>query len=145
MRLRYRNKITLDRTQLETFKILTDLSDEYETAWITKNSNTPIGDWWQKQHQSDLRIWQKETIRDLKNYLFEDLTPLMVYKRGHGYSQPHDIALAYSEQDKVWVFMTERNTWITQNGYANFTLNVEDAMGPVTDRATRDELWQLIE
>ena len=145
MRLRYRNKITLDKTKLGTFKITTDLADEYETAWTNTRSATPWGEWKEKQHLSDLRQTQLDWFRTLATTLFNDLKPLMVYKRNNGFSQPHDIAVAYSDQDSVWVFMTESHTWITQSAYANFTLNVAEAFGPITNKDTVEELWKLIE
>jgi hypothetical protein len=138
--INYKKKITLQK-QNDAWYIDTDRGDRYETFPID-NTHTPWTKWWEMQNQSDLRIWQKEILRDFGSK-WPDLTPFMVYKRNAGYSQPHDIALAYSQSNKVWILSTERDFWFVRSDYGQVDFQIDDSMGSVLEQTARLEMGRL--
>jgi hypothetical protein len=138
--INYRKKITLQRSK-DLWYIETDRADRYETFAID-NTATPWSKWWEMQHQSDLRLWQKDILRNFGTK-WPDLTPYMVYKRNAGHSQPHDVVLAHSEQNKVWILITERDFWFVPSDYGQVEFPVEDSMGSVLEKERRMEMFYL--
>jgi hypothetical protein len=138
--INYKKKITLNKHN-DLWYIQTDKNDRYET-FVIDNINTPWTKWWEMQNQSDLRLWQKEILRDIASKL-SDLKPFIVYKKSAGYSQPHDIALAYSESLQIWILITERDFWFIQNDYGQVNFDVEDSMGSILDKNSRLEIGLL--
>jgi hypothetical protein len=94
------------------------------------------------QNQSDLRLWQKDIIRDFGSK-WTDLNPYMVYKRNAGYSQPHDITLARSENNKVWILCTERDFWFMPSDYGQVDFHIDNSMGSVLEKESRLEMGKL--
>lgn len=138
--INYKKKITLQKKN-DAWYVDTDRGDRYETFPID-NTHTPWTKWWEMQNQSDLRLWQKEIIRDFGSK-WPDLNPYMVYKRNAGYSQPHDIALARSESNKVWILSTERDFWFIVSDYGQVDFHIEQSMGSVLEKDSRLEMGKL--
>lgn len=138
--IRYKNKISLIKNRADEWVIESDKGSKYLTNQIT-NTNTPITDWWEKQHPSELRHWQKDSI--IKNLFdaFGQLNLFTVYKAGAGYSQPHDVVMA--RHNDIWIFATEQDTWIVRDSSSQVWLNKEDSLGSVLDRTTREELNKI--
>lgn len=139
--INYKKKITLQKKQDDTWYIETDKGDRYETFAID-NTVTPWTKWWEMQNQSDLRLWQKDILRDFGSK-WPDLTPFMVYKRNAGHSQPHDICLARSERNKIWILITERDFWFVQSDYGQVEFPVTESMGSVLNQEHRLEMGNL--
>lgn len=138
--INYRKKITLQKNG-DAWYINTDKGDRYETFPVT-NTSTPWTKWWEMQNQSDLRLWQKDIIRDFGSKI-TDLTPFVVYKRNTGYSQPHDITLARSESLKIWILATEQDFWFAVSDYGQVDFVIDESMGSVLDKNSRLEMGLL--
>jgi len=138
--IRYKNKISIIKTRAEEWVIESDKGSKYLTHLIT-NTSTPITDWWEKQHQSELRTWQKDAL--IKNLFdaFGELDLFTVYKSGAGFSQPHDMVLARYKD--IWIFSTEQDTWIVKDNNSQVWLKVEDSLGSISDRNTREEIYKI--
>ena len=61
--IRYNKTIEL-QTKNNTQTLVTDRMERWELSQV-KGSNTPWTDWWQRQHPSELRIWQKDSFLKL--------------------------------------------------------------------------------
>lgn len=138
--INYRKKITLQK-QNDTWHIDSDKGDRYECFGID-NTKTPWTKWWDMQNQSELRLWQKDIIRDFGSK-WNDIVPFMVYKRNAGHSQPHDIVLAHSEINKVWILCTERDFWFVQSEYGQVDFHTDNSMGSVLEKQARLEMGLL--
>lgn len=138
--IKYKNKITLQRSK-DAWYIDTDRGDRYET-FALENTTTPWTKWWEMQNQSDLRLWQKDIVRNFGSK-WPDLTPYMVYKRNAGHSQPHDICLARSERNKIWILATERDFWFVHSDYGQVDFVIGESMGSVLDKNSRLEMCLL--
>lgn len=141
--IKYRKNITLERKPDGTYRLKSDQGSVYE-AFAIDNTLTPWSSWWNMQNQSDLRLWQKDILRDFGTH-WPDLTPYIVYKRNAGHSQPHDMALARSEEYKVWILSTEKDFWIVPTAYDNFDFNIDDSVGSILDRICRQEIYKIVD
>lgn len=138
--INYRKKITLQSSN-GAWYIQTDKGDRYE-CFAIDNTSTPWTKWWEMQHQSDLRLWQKDIVRDFGSK-WPDILPYMVYKRNAGHSQPHDVLLARSEINKVWILCTERDFWFVASDYGQVDFAIEVSMGSVLEKDCRLEMGLL--
>lgn len=138
--INYKKQISLQK-QNDNWYIDTDRGDRYECFSID-NTKTPWTKWWEMQHQSELRLWQKDIIRDIGTK-WPDLVPYMVYKRNAGHSQPHDIVLAHSDANKVWVLSTERDFWFVASDYGQIDFHIDRSMGSVLEKNSRLEMGLL--
>jgi hypothetical protein len=138
--INYKRKIELQK-QNDAWYIQSDKGDRYE-CFAIDNTRTPWTKWWEMQHQSDLRLWQKEIIRDFGSK-WADIVPYIVYKRNAGYSQPHDICLAHSEINKVWILSTERDFWFVQSNYGQIEFHIDNSMGSILEQPSRLEMGKL--
>jgi hypothetical protein len=141
--IKYKKTITIAKHHNDNWYIDTDKSDRYE-CFAIDNTTTPWTKWWEMQNQSDLRVWQKDIIREFATHI-SDMMPFMVYKRNAGHSQPHDIMLAHSEERKLWILSTETDFWITETNYGSFELNKQDSLGSVLDKSHRFEIYEVID
>lgn len=139
--INYKKKITLQKRSDGTCYLESDRGDRYETFAID-NTKTPWTKWWELQNQSDLRLWQKDIARDFGSK-WPDLCPFVVYKRNAGHSQPHDICLAHSQKNKIWILMTERDFWFVNSDYGQIDFLVSDSMGSVLDSDNRLQMGLL--
>ena len=136
----YRKKVMLQKSN-DVWYINTDKGDRYE-CFAIDNTATPWTAWWSMQHQSELRLWQKDIVRDFGSK-WPDLSPYMVYKRNAGHSQPHDIVLAHSEINKVWILCTEQDFWFVQSDYGQVDFHTDVSMGSVLEKDCRLEMGLL--
>lgn len=142
--IRYNKRIFVKETT-GGFRLETDRGDHYEVNAIkVGTTTTPITDWWEKQGQTQLRRDQLDCI--VKEY-WRQYTPLdlfVVYKKGQGYSQPHDIMLAYDPTKQLWILSTDKHTWFVQ-GQREVVFNVDDALGPISNLDSRFEIYEVID
>lgn len=139
--IKYRKKITLQNVNDNVWYINSDRGDRYE-AFAIDNTATPWTQWWGMQHQSPLREWQKDILRDFGSK-WPDLTPYVVYKKNAGHSQPHDICLARSQTNKIWILITERDFWFICSDYGQVEFHIDLSMGSVLEQAHRLEMGRL--
>jgi hypothetical protein len=139
--IKYKKTLTLSLVNDNVWYIRSDKNDRYE-CFAIDNTQTPWTRWWEMQNQSDLRLWQKDILRDFGSK-WSDLTPYLVYKKNSGHSQPHDISLARSSANKIWILMTERDFWFEYSDYGQVDFHVNDSMGSVLDQSRRFEIGRL--
>lgn len=139
--IKYKKKITLQNVRDNAWFLDTDRGDRYETFAID-NTKTPWTQWWSMQDQSDLRLWQKDILRDFGTK-WRDLTPYVVYKKNSGYNQPHDISLARSEKNLVWILITRDDFWFVSSNYGQVDFDSDDSMGSLLDKQSRAEISKL--
>lgn len=138
--INYKKKITLQK-QNDAWYIDTDKGDRYE-CFAIDNTKTPWTKWWEMQNQSELRLWQKDILRDFGSK-WPDLTPFMIYKRNAGHNQPHDICLARSDYNKIWILITERDFWFVNSDYGQIDFHIDQSMGSVLEQDHRIEMGNL--
>lgn len=145
MKIRYNKKIRLVRRTMDEWYLESDTMDRYEITRFTTEKSIPIGEWWSKNHNSDLRDWQKEMlIKDAYRAL--DITPelFLLYKKGQGFNQPHDLVLVKFAD--TWILSTTDHIWISQLTDSNHTFHTDDAViGSIMIRENRDLLWESFE
>lgn len=150
----YTKTITIRRQPTGNYAIRGDKSSQsYKTTPMV--GAEVVGKWWEYQHQSDLRLWQKDLIIKLLPSAFKDLdynwqlTPYLVYAEGAGYSQPHDVAFATltnnNESHNVYLLGTQEHTWIhlEKREVEKFTLDASDAFACVATAQGQDQLWNM--
>jgi hypothetical protein len=142
--IRYRKQIELKENRHAQWILDSDRGDQYETQFIGKTPH-PMTDWWSKQHQSELRAWQKDAVLGEFWRQHGELDLYLIYKRGQGYSQPHDMTLAYSPQCSLWLFSTEQHTWILPRTHSHTNFTVDLALGSVLDPQARQDIYQIID
>lgn len=155
--IRYQKKIHIQRTATGAYTITGDrMAVKYKTTPIVAlNDKEPIRAWWERQHHSDLREWQKDMlIRHIPTAFKHidwqwQLTPYIVYLDGNGYNQPHDIVFARlehpEETNTVYLLGTGEHTWIHHESKSidSFMLHTEDAMRSVGTAQGRQSVWQV--
>lgn len=139
--IRYRKNIELQKTNQGNWYLQSDRGDRYE-CFAIDNTTTPWTTWWDMQNQSDLRLWQKDILRDFASK-WSDIAPYVVYKKNQGHSQPHDLALARSERHKIWILITERDFWFVASDYGQVVFTVSDSMGSVLEATARQQMGIL--
>lgn len=141
MKINYQKKISI-KLQADDILIESDVKDRFY-CFKVQDESTPWSRWWEMNSHSDLRLWQKDIMRDFATR-WQDLTPYVVFKKNHGYNQPHDVAVSYSESKKIWIVITERDFWI-KPGNMPITIDKNDSMGSILDPAVRKEIYQVID
>ena len=152
--IRYRYQIQIRRTMSGAYTITGDkMAVSYKTSAI--NGYEQIGVWWQRQHHSTLREYQKDLlVRHIPSAFKDidwrwDLTPYVVYADGAGYNQPHDIAFATlehpEENKRIYILGTAEHTWIQHESKNkdSFHLHTVDAFDSVATKQGRESVWQL--
>jgi hypothetical protein len=137
----YGKKIILRENRTGDWMLESDKGFKYLTSPIV-NTRTPITDWWEKNVHNDLREWQKDAIvKTLGDSFDATIIPYLVYRKGHGYSQSHDITLV--RFDTTWVLSTQKDLWITNSNYGEIIFDIEDSLGSVLDRNVRDVVYKI--
>lgn len=149
--IRYKDTITITRTHTGAWTIK-GTSQIYKTSAV--QGHEPITRWWDNQHKSTLREYQKDLLIKLIPSAFKSLDyqyrlqPYTVYAEGGGYSQPHDVAFATLENHdtRITLLGTAQHTWIDAGALRNrdkITLHTEDAFDAVDTPQGQDQVWQL--
>lgn len=140
----YSKKIVLRENRTGDWYLESDKGAKYLTTAII-NTRTPITDWWEKNDHSDLRQWQMDAIIKTLGDSFTangiSIVPYLVYRKGHGYSQPHDITLV--RFGKTWILSTERDLWIDDSGYGEIIFNVDESLGSILNRNVREVVYKV--
>lgn len=153
--IRYKNSITFRRNASGMLTITGDkMAVSYKTRAI--NGYEYVRQWWEMQHQSSLRSYQKDLLVKLLPSAFKDLdwryehAPYVIYADGAGYNQPHDMTLVTLKHPEnpqtIYVFGTAEHTWVHSQPTTSdkFTIHVEDALGGSVDTKNgQDCIWDL--
>jgi hypothetical protein len=142
--IRYNKRIFIKQTRAGEWQLETDRGERYLTNHITNNS-APVTYWWEQQHQSDQRKWQKDVVIGEIWRQHGELELFTVYKQGAGFSQPHDIVIAYSKSKKLWLLSTNQHTWIMPSEFTDCEFHIDMAMGPVHETDPRQEIYAVID
>jgi hypothetical protein len=120
--------------------------------WLTsavKNSTTPWTTWWERQNENEWRRDQTDYfLKTFANtylrlsYLNEP-TLYVIYQKGGGYNQQHDMALMHIKNANVWFFSTHDHTWIYPSSYDSFVLDADKALGSIKERSVRQQIYDI--
>jgi hypothetical protein len=128
--------------------IKTDRGQQWLTSAI-KNTATPWTDWWSRQDGSEWRRDQMDyflktfaNTYQRQSYLNEP-TLYVIYQKGGGYSQAHDMALMHIPRVNTWFFSTTDHTWIHRSSHSNFTLNIQQALGSLQHLSVRQQIYEI--
>lgn len=114
----------------------TDSHDKYYSLTVDN-----INRWWDMNAQTELRDWQKDIVIKMGVDAMGDWRSYILYKKGEGYNQPHDMCLIYFSHSNLFVFSTRRDFWIWERQKGKMTmLNVDDSLGSILDPTVRTEL-----
>lgn len=142
MKIKYNKRIILERKRNGDIVLDTDRGDLYQTFQYNKTKN-PVSDWWQDQSQSELRNWQKDLVVGYAGDALGELTLFVINKRGHGYSQDHDICLAHSQKHNLWILSTENDYWITKSDMGQIIFEVDKSLGSVLEKECRFQIGDI--
>lgn len=144
--IRYNKTIELNCSRNDEYNLRTDMGQTWKTTPVKEHNCFTE---WLQAHHTMLREHQRDMLQ-LIHQAYNSVTDLnsmelyWVYQQGKGYSnQSTDIAFATIPSENVYVLMTPANTWIQSSKYQNLVFTVADASGPVTERETRDEIWNF--
>lgn len=136
----YNKKIGIKQLRSGVWVIESDRGQRYETMML-ENSSTPITKWWDMNHHSDLREWQKDIL--VKGFwdALGTLDLFVIFKKGAGYNQPHDMCLARFKD--IWIFSTTDDTWIVKNPDSEFWLEKSTSLGSILDPEVRGTIYAI--
>ena len=140
--IRFKKQITIKENLAGDWQLKTDFGQTWELNPI-EDIMTPITKWWEKQHHSELRQWQKDALLKLFADALGAPIPFVIYQRGKGYSQPHDLFVA--RFNNLWIVSTQEDLWIKESKHSNFTLDKEDTLGSILNKSVRDDLYQAVD
>lgn len=135
MNINYNKKLSLFNRKDTRWCLESDKGSLFE---ISETDGTWF-EWWNKQHQSDLRLWQKDIFREFANAVVPSLRPCLVYRSNQGYNQPHDVAISHAPDEQVWILSTENDFWIIDSNYGEIIINVADSLGSILDETFRKQ------
>lgn len=142
--IRFKREISIKQNANETYQLTTDFGQKYEMFKIVStNERNPITSWWDRNHQSELRQWQKDALIKMLADVLPNVELFLVYRAGQGHSQPHDIAVA--KFNNLWVLSTQEHTWIQDSKYSEIKFNIEDSIGSILDKNVREIVFEFRE
>ena len=138
--IKYRKTITMSSNN-DLPMLKTDLGQTWNTV-VPRLGVDNIGDWWDHHRHDELGEWQKDAlIRGLGNASDSKVELYLPYRKGHGYDQRPDIALARLVKLKTWILSTSEHTWLSVSSNAEVIFDIDEALGPITDPETRDIIY----
>jgi hypothetical protein len=147
--IRYNKSIEFDiSTTTNQLTLRTDRGQQW-LASAVKNTTTPWTTWAERQYESEWRKDQMDYfLKTFANtylrlsYLNEP-TLYVLYQKGGGFNQQHDMALMHIEHEGIWFFSTQNHTWIHKTKFNFFNLNIEQALGPISDKLVRQQIYAI--
>lgn len=140
--IKYNKQITLERKRNGDLMFDTDRGDVYQIFGYNRTKH-PVGDWWKDQYQSEIRNWQKDLVVAYAGDALGALELFVINKRGKGYSQDHDMCLAYSERYQVWILSTQEDYWVIQSDSGQIVFDKKHSLGSVLNQQSRLEIGNL--
>lgn len=147
--IRYNNRIDVNRSPTTGELSLTTDRGQHWRASVVKNTATPWTTWWERQYDSEWRRDQMDYfLKTFANtyqrwdYLNKP-TLYVLYQKGGGYNQDHDMALMQIAHSNVWFFSTHDHTWITRQPYDNFVFDISSALGSIAEGTVRQQLYEI--
>lgn len=131
--LLYRKKVFITHNTNADIGIDTDNHDKYHSLTVDK-----INRWWEMNAQTELRDWQKDIILKMGADAMGDWRSYILYKKGQGHNQTHDMCLTYFSHSNLFIFSTQRDFWIIEKQKGKLTmLDVNDSVGSILDPIVR--------
>lgn len=145
--IRYNKRITVSQQRTGQWRIDTDRGDQYYMTEVTAN-DTPLTDWWSKQHPSELRGWQMDIfVKELTRQGYgNDHVLWLVHKAGGGYNQEHDIVVMYHKGMNMWVLSTQEHHWLQPGSFGDQQFHIDDALAcDITRPEHRKDLYPILD
>ena len=142
--IRYNKTIEVATNRNGDISLRTDIGQTFKTTVVKEYNQFTI---WLQAHHTLLREYQRDFLQIIHQAYSPQtgLHPIelyWVYPQGRGYlEQSSDIAFAKIPSKNIWILMTNQHTWMEETQYGNFFLNVDDAIGAVTNKETKDAIW----
>ena len=143
--IRFKKGIEIKTDRNGNHSILTDLGQTFKTSLVSPEYGTPRTSWWIKQHQSEMRNWQKDLVLGELDRLYRrlnwswEMNYYLVYEERKGMNQPHDVVFARIPNANIWILGTAKHTWIHLCDLENFWLYPNTAvLGDFSQREERD-------
>ena len=145
--MKYNKKITLSRKKADVWQLDSDKGSHFDMFAVTAKDHALWTPWWNMQHRSSLREWQKEILRLIANSVLPDLVPYIVFRPGNGQSQPHTVAIAHSNESNIWVLITDEDFWITQSNYGHieFVRGVNSLGCVVNENNRQQKIYPMLD
>jgi hypothetical protein len=143
--IKFKNKITIEQKRSGEWVMDTDRGDQYLMLQLTNRGHV-FTEWWDMQHQSELRNWQKDIfLKELTRRGYsDDFVIWTVYKRGQGHNQPHDIAVMYHQAMQLWVLSTEEYHWLLPGSLMATEFHKDSAIqADLSNAQDRQEIYSL--
>ena len=141
--IRWNKNISVKRNSNDDVYITTDRGQRWDSFAIDSRSRTPITDWWEQNHHSNLREWQKDAVIKGLSDVFGSGTYYVLYQKSKGTHQPHDICLA--QWSDTWVLSTERDLWLWRTNYAEYNLDINTSFGSILEQSVREEWYKVLD
>ena len=126
--IRFNKGIEIRTDRNGNHMISTDMGQLFKTSLVSPEYGAPRTNWWHKQHQSELRSWQKDLILGELDRVYRrmnftwQMNYYLVYEERKGMNQPHDVVFARIPPANIWVLGTANHTWIHHCDVDNFWL-----------------------
>jgi hypothetical protein len=140
--IRFRDKIEIKTDRNGNHSINTDLGQTFKTTQM--NSGNIRTEWWNRQHQSELRRWQFDLLLSEFERLYRrinwsyEMQYYLVYQEGKGLSQPHDVVFAKIPQADLWIVGTANMSWLHKCDLENFSIHPNTAiLGDISEKEER--------
>jgi hypothetical protein len=108
-------------------------------------ANISMNRWVSQQSESELRQWQKDIVLAMMIDTFGPIDKFLIYQRGHGYNQDHDLCLSRSQNHNFWCLSTEHDFWITRQDGREIIFDRRDSMGSILNRHDRHRIYDLFD
>lgn len=147
--IRFRERIDIKTDRNSNHSIATDMGQVYKTSLMSHlNCRTQ---WWERQHQSELRRWQFDLLLGEFDRLYRrinftyEMQYYLVYEEKKGISQPHDVVFARIPAANLWILGTAKMSWLHKCDLNNFSLHPTTAvLGDIADAAERKRYYKEI-
>lgn len=150
--IRFKDRIDIKTNRNGTTVIATDMGGYYNTSLVSNNQwGSPRTQWWDRQHHSELREWQKDVLLGEIDRLYRRINPTyemnyyLVYREGEGFSQQHDIVFARIPLANIWILGTREHSWIHYCDLENFSLHPnQSVLGDILNSNARKQYYKTV-
>lgn len=147
--IRYKHKLSFNTSRNGELYIETDMGQTWKCLEV--NDSSPMTAWIAKSAQTELQHWQKDIAKVVVDAFVDQLpdfgsssyTLYHVYQKGQGYRSTSDVMLMRIPSRNIWFISTEKNTWMIENKFDNFTLFTSDALGSILEKTVRTTLYDF--
>jgi len=146
---RFKERIDIKTDRNGNHTITTDMGQKYDTQLMNKGNVRT--EWWNRQHQSELRRWQFDLLLSEFDRLYRRLNWInemqyyLVYEPKKGISQPHDIVFARIPTANLWILGTAQMSWLHTCELENFSIHPNTAiLGDISNELERKRYYKEV-